>query len=92
MDRATYRQMPRLLALGWATLMALVLLWHPEIIRGIEMPWRLPLWLLGVAALGAGFAHGGGLTVGRARSMRYLGSPVCWGLLAVFSVLVLWRL
>ncbi|MBZ9567958.1 hypothetical protein [Modicisalibacter tunisiensis] len=92
MDRAMYRQLPRLLALGWATLMALVLLWHPEVIRGVEMPWRLPLWLLGVAALGIGFAHGAGLTAGRARGPRYLASRGCWVLLAVFSLLVLWRL
>lgn len=92
MPAASYRQAPRLLALVLASAMALLLLLRPEIISGLPLPWRLPLWLLGVWALGAGFAHGAGLTVRPGSVRRWLGPPWCWVALGVFGVLLLLRL
>ncbi len=89
---ASYRQGTRLLALVLASLMALLLLLRPEIISGLPLVWRLPLWLLGVWALGAGFAHGAGLTVRPGPVRRWLGAPWCWLALGMFGVLLLLRL
>lgn len=89
---AGYRQGTRLLALVLTSAMALTLLLHPEIISGLPLIWRLPLWLLGVWALGAGFAHGVGLTVRAGPVKRWLGPPWCWLALGVFGVLLLLRL
>ncbi|MBZ9557398.1 MULTISPECIES: hypothetical protein [Modicisalibacter] len=92
MLRADYRQGAKLLALGWASLMALALLLRPEIISGLTLPWRLPLWLLGIWALGAGFAYGAGLTVRPGLLRRWLGAPGCWILMGLFAVMLLLRL
>ncbi|WP_136064492.1 cyd operon YbgE family protein [Modicisalibacter radicis] len=92
MLEASYRQGARLLALVATSAMALMLLLRPEIVSGLTFAWRLPLWLLGVWALGAGFAHGAGLTVRPGPLRRWLGPPWCWVALGVFGVLLLLRL
>ena len=85
-----YGQYGQLLSLLAATLMALWLLVRPEIISGLPLGWRLPVWLLGVWAVGSGFFHGMGLVKG-GWMQRLLGAPLCWLLLAVFLVFLLIR-
>lgn len=80
----------QLLSLGVAAGLALWLLIRPEIISGLALGWRLPVWGLGVWAVGAGFAHGMGLTR-HGWSQRLLGAPLCWLLLALLCVVVLVR-
>lgn len=85
-----YGQGPQLLSLVVSALLALWLLIRPELISGLELGWRLPVWCLGVWALGAGFSHGMGLAASRSGwSRRLLGAPLCWVLLALLSVLLL---
>lgn len=80
-----------LLALGISTLLALWLLWRPELLSALPLLWRLPLMLLGIWALGAGFMLGAGLVPNGGRLQRYLGEPLCWWLLAGFTVIIVTR-
>lgn len=80
----------KLLSLLAASFMALWLLVNPAVISGLTLGWRLPVWLLGLWAVGAGFFHGMGL-IRRGWTQRLLGAPLCWGLLALFYLIVLIR-
>jgi predicted membrane protein len=83
------RQGGQLLSLILAAVLALWLLFQPAAIGELPMTWRLPIWLLGLWALGAGFFHGMGLVRGE-RMQRWLGAPLCWillGLLLIFLIL-----
>ncbi|SDL07730.1 hypothetical protein SAMN05192555_102344 [Franzmannia pantelleriensis] len=80
-----------LVAMGVSTLLALWLLWRPELLSTLAMVWRLPLIVLGVWALGAGFSLGAGLVPEHGRLRRLLGPPLCWWLLGAFSLVVLAR-
>ena len=83
-----YSRRAQLLSLIASTLLALWLLIKPEIISGLPWAGRLPVWGLGVWAVGAGFAHGVGLAE-KGRARRLLGPPLCWGLLAALLILLL---
>lgn len=88
---SSFPQSP-LLAMGVSTLLAIWLLWRPDLLSTLPfLPWRLPLILLGVWALGAGFMQGVGLAPEQGRWKRYLGEPLCWWLLAGFSMVVVLR-
>lgn len=80
----------QLISLIAASLIAFWLLIQPEMISGLSLGWRLPVWLLGVWAVGAGFFHGMGL-VRQGWTARLLGAPVCWGLLALLVAVLLMR-
>lgn len=88
--RRWHGQRAQLVSLLAAAALALWLLIHPEAISGLSLGWRLPVWLLGVWAVGAGFAHGMGL-VRRGWPQRLLGAPLCWVLLALLFVFLLLR-
>ncbi|WP_227370193.1 cyd operon YbgE family protein [Halomonas sp. M20] len=88
--RSPYGSQGKLLSLLTASFMALWLLINPAIISGLSLGWRLPIWLLGVWAVGAGFFHGMGL-VRRGWMQSLLGAPQCWVLLLFFYVIVLIR-
>ena len=92
MDKVNHRvgMGAQLVSLGAASLLALWLLLEPEMISALPLGWRLPVWLLGVWAVGAGFFHGMGL-VRPGWSARLLGAPLCWGLLALLSLVLLIR-
>ncbi|SFH20769.1 hypothetical protein [Modicisalibacter xianhensis] len=92
MEKADYRQelKAQLVSLGAASLLALWLLLEPRMISALPLGWRLPVWLLGVWAVGAGFFHGMGL-VRRGWSARLLGAPLCWGLMALLFLVLLIR-
>lgn len=80
----------QLLSLVTAAVLALWLLVRPETISGLSLAWRLPVWLLGVWAVGAGFFHGMGL-LRQGWSQRLLGAPLCWLLLFLLFLLLLVR-
>lgn len=86
--RRWHGQGAKLVSLVAAALLALWLLVQPEIISGLSLGWRLPVWLLGVWAVGAGFFHGMGLAK-HGWPRRLLGAPLCWLLLALLFVLLL---
>ncbi|GHA95815.1 hypothetical protein [Modicisalibacter luteus] len=92
MEKANHRlgQGAQLLSLGAASLLALWLLLEPQLIRALPLGWRLPVWLLGVWAVGAGFFHGMGL-VRPGWSARLLGAPLCWGLMLMLLMVLLIR-
>lgn len=74
-------------ALGVSALLAIGLLWQPQVISALGWPWRLVMVALGAWALGAGFMVGGGLRLKSAWGQRLLGEPLCWPLLGSFTVL-----
>nr|WP_156889295.1 hypothetical protein [Halomonas sp. 1513] len=80
-----------LVAMALSTLLALWLLWRPELLSALAMVWRLPLIVLGAWALGAGFSLGAGLVPEQGRLRRWLGPPLCWWLLGAFSLVVVAR-
>ncbi|SHE28653.1 hypothetical protein SAMN02745148_00018 [Modicisalibacter ilicicola DSM 19980] len=86
-----YGQYGQLASLLAATSMALWLLVRPELVSGLPLGLRLPVWLLGLWAVGSGFFHGMGLVKGTGWRQRLLGAPLCWVLLAVFLLLLLVR-
>nr|WP_299242343.1 cyd operon YbgE family protein [uncultured Halomonas sp.] len=88
--RSRHGSQGKLLSLLAASFMALWLLINPAIISGLSLGWRLPLWLLGVWSVGAGFFHGMGL-VRRGWMQHLLGAPLCWLLLLLLYVIVLIR-
>lgn len=80
-----------LLAMGISTVLALWLLWRPDLLSALPLIWRLPLILWGVWALGAGFMLGAGLVPEQGGMKRYLGEPLCWWLLGSFTLMVVVR-
>ncbi|MGC3872636.1 hypothetical protein ACPF7Z_05115 [Halomonas sp. GXIMD04776] len=80
----------RFLSLFASSFMALWLLINPSIISGLPLGWRLPVWSLGLWAVGAGFFHGMGL-IRRGWMQHLLGAPRCWALLMLFYLIVLLR-
>ncbi|PMR75329.1 hypothetical protein [Billgrantia endophytica] len=74
-----------------AAMLALWLLFRPELVSGFPMAVRLPVIALGCWALGAGFSLGAGLVPDSGRLKRYLGPPLCWWLLGSFTLLVVAR-
>lgn len=87
-----YGRDAQLVSLGASVLLALWLLIRPEAIGGLAFGWRLPVWILGVWALGAGFYHGMGLAkLHTGWSRILLGAPLCWVLMALLALIVLMR-
>lgn len=87
-----YGRDAQLVSLGVSVLLALWLLVRPETIGGLALGWRLPVWILGVWALGAGFYHGMGLAAAKNGWRRHLlGAPLCWVLMSVLALVLLLR-
>lgn len=85
-----WEQGTQLVSLAAGSILAFWLLLQPDMIRGLSLGWRLPVWLLGVWAVGAGFFHGMGL-VRQGWARRLLGPPLGWVLMALLLVLLLVR-
>lgn len=85
-----YNRGAQSLSLVVSTLLALWLLISPEIISGLPLVGRLPVWGLGVWAVGAGFAHGMGLAE-KGRARRWLSAPLCWMLLSMLALVLMLR-
>lgn len=85
-----YSRGAQLASLAMSTLLALWLLVRPEIISSLPLAGRLPIWGLGVWAVGAGFAHGMGLAE-KGRARRLLGPPLCWVLLSMLALVLVLR-
>nr|WP_298373488.1 cyd operon YbgE family protein [uncultured Halomonas sp.] len=88
--QSRHGRLSKLLSLLASSFMALWLLINPAIISDLPLSWRLPVWLLGVWAVGAGFFHGMGL-IRKGLMQKLLGAPQCWVLLLLFYVVVLIR-
>ncbi|WP_148254598.1 cyd operon YbgE family protein [Aidingimonas lacisalsi] len=80
-----------LATMGVSAVLALWLLWRPELLSALGMPLRVPAILLGVWALGAGFMYGMGLRPVQGWCRRLLGAPTCWWVLGAFTLLLMWR-
>ncbi|WP_136253041.1 cyd operon YbgE family protein [Onishia niordana] len=79
-------------ALVLSSIISVVLLWRPEVLSSLSWGWRLPMVMVGVWALGAGFMHGVGLTTHQRWGQRLMAGSTCgWGLLG-FAMFVLARL
>lgn len=74
-------------ALGVSALLAMGLLWQPQVIGALPWPWRLAMVALGAWALGIGFMVGVGLRPIGGWGRRLLGEPLCWPLLGSFTAL-----
>ncbi|QJQ95296.1 MULTISPECIES: hypothetical protein [Halomonadaceae] len=90
-DSMSLRPWTPLLAMGVSALLAIWLLWHPELISNLPMILRLPLIALGVWALGSGFMQGMRLTARPGWLRRLLGPPASWYVLALFTLVLLAR-
>lgn len=87
-----YGRDAQLVSLVVSVLLALWLLIRPEAIGELALGWRLPVWILGIWALGAGFYHGMGLAELRVGWSRVLlGAPLCWVLMALLALILLMR-
>lgn len=74
-----------------SSVLSVALLWRPETLSGLSWAWRLPMMVVGLWALGAGFMHGVGLTAPRRWERQLLAAPLCWWGLAGFALFVLGR-
>lgn len=87
-----YGRGAQMVSLVASVLLALWLLIRPEAIGGLALGWRLPVWILGIWALGAGFYHGMGLAELRTGWSRVLlGAPLCWVLMVLLALILLLR-
>jgi predicted membrane protein len=75
-----------------SSVISVALLWRPEALSGLSWQWRLPLVLLGLWAVGAGFMHGVGVTAPRRWLRQLMAAPVCWWGLVVFALFVFGRM
>ncbi|QEA40468.1 hypothetical protein FGL86_16230 [Pistricoccus aurantiacus] len=80
-----------LLALSLAAFLALWLLLQPELIRALPLIAKLPLMVLGIWALGLGFAKGVGLRFPKDWPRWLISSKSCWRVLLIFTLLLLFR-
>lgn len=80
-----------LLALLLAAFLALWLLLQPELIRALPLILKLPFMVLGIWALGLGFAKGVGLRLPRDWPRWLVSSRSCWRVLTIFTLLLLLR-
>jgi len=75
-----------------SSVLSVALLWRPEALSDLSWGWRLPMVLLGLWAIGAGFMHGVGVTAPRRWLRQLMSAPACWWGLVVFALFVLGRM
>jgi hypothetical protein len=78
-------------ALMLAAGLAAWLLMEPGLLRGLALPWRLPLIGLGAWALGSAFLQGLGLTLPRGPARRLTSPPWSLAALGAFTLVLLAR-
>ncbi|MEX2366139.1 MAG: hypothetical protein WD601_06005 [Pseudohongiellaceae bacterium] len=80
-----------LVAMLVAAVLAIWLLVQPELLQALSLPWKLPLMLLGVWALGSAFMQGMGLQARVGWCQRATSPPWSHGALLGFTLVVLVR-